>query len=116
MGDLARARPRGELGLANSGTSYTLARLCETAIFRSSMAFRINPQSDAVPFHPQIARLYIVATIVYVSTIVFIASIVVILIAVVGVVPISVIIAVVSVASCTPFTGLLGQGFSDGYS
>jgi hypothetical protein len=58
----------------------------------------------------------IVATIVYVSTIVFIASIVVILIAVVGVVPISVIIAVVSVASCTPFTGLLGQGFSDGYS
>jgi hypothetical protein len=50
----------------------------------------------------------IVATIVYVSTIVFIASIVVILIAVVGVVPISVIIAVVSVASCTPFTGLLG--------
>ena len=56
----------------------------------------------------------IVATIVYVSTIVFIASIVVI--AVVGVVPISVIIAVVSVASCTPFIGLLGQGFSDGYS
>lgn len=86
--------------------------MCETAIFRSSMAFRINPQSDAVPFRPPL----IVATIVYVSTIVFIASIVVILIAVVGVVPISVIIAVVSVASCTPFTGLLGQGFSDGYS
>jgi hypothetical protein len=74
------------------------------------MAFRINPQSDAVPFRPPL----IVATIVYVSTIVFIASIVVILIAVVGVVPISVIIAVVSVASCTRSPGCWGKGSRTG--